>query len=212
MKLNQFLAENVHLFDENYSISGNKLKAIIPDLLNLEEFKNVTEINIINSPNYMADLSQKPIDPIKEPLMREDEKELIQSVIVRHGTTVTFNSIINLYSIQISQPTYDKEIWDDLGKGVYMSPPFFSSKDFIPMKELRVRFSLDYPQDPNNVDPDFDNKVRKELLDQVDKALSGNPNMPNKRAIMFRCSSNSIKTNEEKDCYVYNVNFPVKQL
>lgn len=212
MKLNQYLAENIHLFDHNNQIKGDTLKTIVPDLLKLDEFKNVVEINVFGFPNYLADLNEKPLDPVKAPFLGEDEKQTIQSILVKLGPSINLNSVINLGYLELSPVIYDKELWDNIGLGVWTSPPIFNPKDMIPIKELKVRFSVEHQQDFNNPDPDFESKIKKELLDQIDKALSNKPNMPNKRSIMLRVSPNSINTKEEKDYYVYNVNLPVKQL
>ena len=80
MKLNQFLTENIYLFN-NLELDKGNLESIIPKLLQLDEFKDVEKINVINL----------DINPTKERVL-----------IYKYYPGFKFNKTVNLLSISLS--------------------------------------------------------------------------------------------------------------
>lgn len=200
MKLNQLLANNVKLFDSDGILRGESLKTLVPELLKTDEFKDVKKLNIVDYPHWVGNQETEEFQP-------DGVGILIHSY--KFGYTSFFSSIVNLYSITLSPKVYDPNELNKLGKGVWVMPLIAEEPDLEPIRQIRINYSPKLVQDLKNAKiADGEAKMKELIFEQLEKALKGPPNIPSKRAIIFRCSPKSMKLNVEKDCYVYDVSIP----
>lgn len=211
MKLNEYLSNHKDLFNERDVISGNALKSIVPELLKLDEFKG-SIIHIIDYPNYLGDKNGVPITPDQEPLVSDNQKIPCQTHLHKFGTQTEFNTIVALYSIGLAPKEYDLTLLDTQTAGAWILPVNYVGEEFTPVKEIRIKFNPEVPQgfhvgiSAQDIAKQQEQQVKASILQKVQDLLSlkEESNLTYQRAIIIRCSLNSVKTHvrEKADCYV----------
>lgn len=183
MKLNQYLKS---VLDESEwteaapKITREKLISIKDDLLSLEEFRNVEKINVLDKSS--------------------------STLTYKFAPKLKFAKVVNLWEICFSPPLYDKDSTSDLPSGVWLLPPVATSH-FEIMKEIRIRWSPDLRQDLEALDPAAEQRQRGKIMNEVEQMLSGSrntTNIPHKRSILLRMTSDSVedRLRADNDCYV----------
>lgn len=179
-------------------IKGEQLDLIKNSLLLCDEFSNVKEINLLPYPNFEINQHGIPVDKDFIGLVKSDQ---VQNY--KFDNDLKFNEKIDIFSIIISPPLYDKDIIDSLPEGIHSLP--INQNDYIsafsPLKEIRIKYSPESLQDLISLDNDnlnFDEKIDKIFLNKIKELIkSGEVSIPCRRDLIFRLSSRSIKRTEE---------------
>jgi hypothetical protein len=138
--------------DVDYRISGEVLKMYKEELLKCDEFKEVLDIEFINSP-----------------VIEKNGKSLLtQNFVLKEGSELKGNVI--LYSIYLSPEMYDPEEFNltNLTNEITICPIFYNPVNFLPKKSVTINFN------PDNFKDQFllgETKQRKILHDLLDNAL-----------------------------------------
>lgn len=194
MKLKEFVVQYRSSF-KNDVLRGEALKALLPILKEVEEFKNIKEINFVELPNYMGDLHGRPLTKEEEPITSSDKKIICQTEVHKLGQSTRFNDILNLYYIALSPAIYDPKDFDKLGLGVFRLPTVYD-KGIFATNEIRIRWNSETLQG------NTEDLSKREILNQVERLLDSGPNILGKRAIMIRCTQSNLNFVYDSDFYV----------
>lgn len=124
-------------------------------LKQLEEFKDVEDIFIVDMPTFMLDGRPKQT----------------QTVILNEDTEL--NGKLYLYSMNFSLPTFDERAYMPQKDGLGITSTLIvNPENFMPYKQLCIRWSPEQLQDIVMFDPRYKNDERKYFHDQLDKILN----------------------------------------
>lgn len=141
-------------------------------LKQLEEFKDVEEIFIVDMPAFMLDGRLKQT----------------QTVILNEDTIL--KGKLYLYSMNFSLPTFDaRYTYMPQKDGLGITPTLMVDPEtFLACKQLCIRWSPEQLQDIVMLDPRYKNDERKYFHDQLDKILNNPSEYEQKgtRKIMIR--------------------------
>lgn len=162
MKLREFLEKAFQYgpiqYDKfsDYILRGDALRFCIPHLLECEEFKDVTNIKVVDTPGYWDDsiegISQNKL--VKTYHLLKDE---------------CLSGDIILYSIGFLPPVYNiNDLLTPVKNGCSVSPALYSPEDFLPIKKIMLSYSPEMIADDIHIS---EYQYRKKIHDILDDIL-----------------------------------------
>ena len=153
-----FISGELHLASQH-------LKLLKDRLLECEEFKDVTEFNIIDTPH-----------------LETSDKRTFATYTMKLPKDAKFSGRVFLYSIGLSPEVYDpKTCYDPVKDGACITPTIYDAESFVPMKKIILAHNPE-------CNSDFESDYKKLLHDLLDKVLD-NPldyQAKGERSIMVR--------------------------
>jgi hypothetical protein len=140
----------------DYVLKGDVLKECIPQLLECDEFKDVTNIKVVDTPSYWDD----SIEGIRQ-------NKIIQTYNLLKDECLCGDII--LYIVGFLPPVYDiKDLLNPVKNGCSISPTLYSPEDFLPIKKIMLSYSPEIIADDIHIS---EYQYRKKIHDILDDIL-----------------------------------------
>jgi hypothetical protein len=162
----------------------------VEKLLSLKAFEGVKKINIIPLPVYVTEYEDKTDSPIGSDFFG-GKTRTISTVTCRYRDDIKFAEEVNIYQILLGQPLFDQKIINETVRktGVWRMPTSYDEKTLQPINEIRVVWDAEQMKGLQALSDDDKGRIMKSVENLLD---SGDSNIPCNRAVLIRCSPNSI--------------------
>ena len=199
MNIKEFLTEQETLGNMNTQYGGSYFPAayyksevatefIRNQILSLDEFKYVKTLNFLGSPTFLIDGDNNVIDKENTTFvggyMKSESAKSYSNIVADE-----LNDIVDLYTINFSNPIYEKKSLEELEPGTWMLP----SDNFSGERTIIIKYSKD--SIGYLTDFTFSNLISN-VSDNVKKLMTNDiSNLKNSRSVIIRMSPRSVKRN-----------------